>query len=677
MIEFCMPALKRKSRRGAKEDLARQAVWCGALNWSPSAPTIGTFRIERATAASRRYRPIRDVTWPSPVRAFAPYFAFRGWKPRLTLVMLERAGERTFRGIAVSPGVCHGRILVLGKPHAHVPKHSLSPEQLADELQRLEQALVNTRKELLEVQRRVSEGLGAQDASIFEAHLLVLEDQTLIDEVTRLIQTDKVNAEFAFQKVAGQYATALGAIEDDYLRERVTDLRDVTQRVLNNLIGNPEESELGKLTEAKIVISYDLTPSATAVMDKRLVLGFATDIGSKTSHTAILARSLGIPAVVGLHDASQVLDSGQYALLDGYNGLVVINPTDQTLFEYGQLVRRYVLLEERLRDIRDQPAVTLDGQRVTLSANVEQAEDVASVQACGAEGIGLFRTEYLFIKRDLLPTEEEQYQVYRQVAMALKPMPVVIRTLDLGGDKFLSHLHLPRELNPSLGWRAIRFCLQERVIFRAQLRAILRASADGNVHLMYPMISGVEELNQANALVETYKNELRAEGLPFNDHLPIGAMIEVPSAVMAAEALAKRVHFFSIGTNDLIQYSLAVDRTNEKIAHLYEPTHPAILRLIKLTVDAAHRHGIWVGVCGELAGDPVLVPLLMGLGVDELSTAPVMVPHVKFLVRRLKMSEAKDAAEFALNCESGAEILARCQALVRQVAPGLVEGENP
>jgi phosphotransferase system enzyme I (PtsI) len=587
--------------------------------------------------------------------------------------MLERVGEQTFRGIPVSPGVCQGRILVLGKPHTHVPKRAVAEDQLTNEVQRLEQALIKTRQELLELQRRVSEGLGAEGASIFEAHLLVLEDQTLMDEVTRLIQTDKVNAEYAFQRVAEQYTNALGAIEDDYLRERVTDVRDVTQRVLNNLIGSPDESELGKLGEAKILISHDLTPSTTAGLDKRLVLGFATDIGSKTSHTAILARSLGIPAVVGLHNASEVLDSGQFALLDGYNGLVIISPTDQTLFEYGQIVRRHVSLEERLGELRDQPAVTLDGQRITLSANVEQADDVESVRACGAEGIGLFRTEYLFIKRDTLPSEEEQYQAYSRVASALKPMPVVIRTLDLGGDKFLSHLHLPRELNPSLGWRAIRFCLQEPKIFRAQLRAILRASADGNVHLMYPMISGVDELNQANALVEVCKDELRREGRLFNEHLPIGAMIEVPSAVVAAESLAKRVQFFSIGTNDLIQYSLAVDRTNEKIAHLYEPTHPAILRLIKMTVDAARRHGIWVGVCGELAGDPTLVPLLLGLGVDELSAATVVVPHVKFLIRRLKMSEARQIAETALTTESGAEILAQCQSLLSRVAPGLIE----
>ncbi|HXG49500.1 MAG TPA: phosphoenolpyruvate--protein phosphotransferase, partial [Methylomirabilota bacterium] len=419
-----------------------------------------------------------------------------------------------------------------------------------------------------------------------------------------------------------------------------------------------------------------LTPSQTATMNRKMVLGFITDIGSQTSHTAIMARSLRIPAVVGVAKASEELASGSYALLDGFNGLLVLNPTDQTLFEYGQLVRRRVTLEEKLRDTRDKPAVTLDGTPIVLSANVEQPGDTEAVIECGAEGVGLFRTEYLYINRDTLPTEEEQYQAYRQVAAALKSQPVIIRTLDLGGDKFLSHVNVPREMNPFLGWRAIRFCLQEREMFRAQLRAILRAAAEGNVKMMYPMISGVEELNQANALLEECKAELRRQGLEHNPHIEVGAMIEIPSAALAADALARRVKFFSLGTNDLIQYTLAVDRLNEKIAHLYEPTHPAILRLIKMTVDVARQHGIWVGVCGEMAGDPTFTALLLGLGVTELSAAPAMVPQVKFLLRRLKMSEAVALAGFALQCESPAGILARCRELARQVAPSLFEPMN-
>jgi phosphotransferase system enzyme I (PtsI) len=389
-----------------------------------------------------------------------------------------------------------------------------------------------------------------------------------------------------------------------------------------------------------------------------------------------MARSLRIPAVVGLQHASRELLSGSYALLDGYNGLIIINPTDQTLFEYGQLVRKQVTLEEKLREMQDRPAVSLDGVRIVLSANVEQPSDTDAVISSGAEGVGLFRTEYLFINREVLPNEEEQFVAYKQVAAALKPSPVIIRTLDLGGDKFLSHLQVPNEMNPFLGWRAIRFCLQERDIFRNQLRAVLRSSVYGNVKLMYPMISCLDELLQANALVEEYKLELKKEGIPYDDKIEIGAMIEIPSAALGAEALAKRCKFFSVGTNDLIQYSLAIDRLNEKIAHLYEPTNPAILRLIKMTVDAAHKHGIWVGVCGEMAGDPVMTPLLLGLGVDELSVAPPNIPQIKFLIRRLKLSEARELAEFALESESGAEVLARAETYARGVAPSLFDNKT-
>ena len=589
-----------------------------------------------------------------------------------------RTGERIFRGLPVSPGVCRGKILVLGKPHgdlisrAHIPD-----EDVPIELKRLEQALVDTRHQVLEVQRKLTEGLGANDAAIFDAHLLVLEDPSLIDEVTKLISQDKVTAGYAWQQVSEKYIKTLSSIGDDYLRERATDMRDVAGRVLDNLVGRETNLDLRSLKEPCIVISYDLTPSQTAQMDKKMVIGFATDIGSRTSHTAIMARSMRIPAVVGLHYATQEITSGTYALLDGYNGQIVINPTDQTLFEYGQLIKKRVTLEEKLRDTIDKPAITLDGVPILLSANVEQPSDTEAVLASGAEGVGLFRTEYLFINRDVLPTEEEQFQAYCQVADALKPSPVIIRTLDLGGDKFLSHLNVPQEMNPFLGWRAIRFCLQERAIFRVQLRAILRASVTGNIKMMYPMISGLDELLQANALVEEFKTELRTEGIPFDEHLEVGAMIEIPSAALAAESLARRVKFFSVGTNDLIQYSLAVDRLNERIAHLYEPTHPAIIRLIKMTTEAGAKHGVWTGVCGEMAGDPVLTPLLLGLGITELSAAPAAVPQVKYLIRRLKMTEARELADFALGCESATEILTRCKKLATEVAPSLFENFAP
>jgi phosphotransferase system enzyme I (PtsI) len=586
------------------------------------------------------------------------------------------SAERVYKGIPVSAGIAQGRIFVLSKAKAAVPRYEVPEAELAQQIERLHQALVLTRQQIVEVQAKVSKALNAADASIFDAHLLVLEDPTLVDSVTSLVYSQKLNVEAAFQEFADKYAETLSAIEDTYLRERAADMRDVTSRIMANLLGHPHEQVLQDLREPCIVISEDLTPSEVALLDKKIILGFATDVGSKTSHAAIMARSLQVPAVVALKDVSQRIKTGATALLDGYTGSIIVNPTDQTRFEYGQMVRRQASLEDKLREIKDLPATTLDGQSVVLSGNIEKAGDSDAVKLFGAEGVGLFRTEYLFINRDSLPTEEEQYKSYRCVAAELKPAPVIIRTLDLGGDKFLSHLQIPPEMNPFLGWRAIRFCLEEKEVFRAQLRAILRASAEGNVKIMYPMISGYGELEKANALVEEYKGELRAEKVPFDEHIEIGAMIEIPSAAVAADTLASRVKFFSLGTNDLIQYSLAVDRLNERIAHLYEPTHPAVMRLIKMTVDAAHNHGIWCGVCGEMAGDPFMTPLLLGLGVNELSVAPACLPRIKFLVRRLKMAEARELAEFALHCESGEEIMEQSEALARKVAPSLFENQN-
>src|ERR1700677_4683605 len=584
-----------------------------------------------------------------------------------------KTGQRIFKGIPVSAGICQGKIFVLHKTQTHIPRYDVPVQDLPAQVHRFEKALLETRRQILDVQNKVSKALNAHDASIFDAHLLVLEDPMLIESVNTLVYEHKINVEAAFQEFAQKYTATLSAIPDAYLRERAADMRDVTSRIMNNLLGNRQHPDLQNLREPCLLICEDLSPSEIATINRTFVLGFATEAGSKTSHTSIMARSLQIPAVVGVKDIVDKVTSGSHALLDGYNGSVVLNPTDQTLFEYGQLVRRQASIEEKLRSIQNLPAITLDGIPIVLSANIEQSGDVAAVKLFGADGVGLFRTEYLFINRDSLPTEEEQYEAYRHVAAALKPCPVIIRTLDLGGDKFLSHLQIPAEMNPFLGWRAIRFCLEERDVFRAQLRAILRASVEANVQIMYPMISCYAEVEKANSFVEQYKAELRAEGLPFDENIQIGIMIEIPAAAVAADTRARRVKFFSIGTNDLIQYALAVDRLNERIAHLYEPTHPAVLRLIKSTADAAQRQGIWCGVCGEMAGDPLLTPLLLGLGVTELSIAPPVLPQVKYLIRRLKMEDAKQLAEFALNCESGKEILERSQALAKRIAPSLLE----
>jgi len=586
----------------------------------------------------------------------------------------RKTGEKMLRGIPVSQGVSRSRVVVLDRTRIDPAKWGILESDPAGEEDRLQASLVETRRQILAVQERLREALGAKEAQIFDAHLLVLEDPMLIEEATRFIREDLVTAEFAFHEASEKYAEALGKVDDSYLSERAADIRDVAQRVLADLMGQALCIGLADLTEPCVVVAHDLTPSDTAMMDPAMVLGFVTEVGSRTSHTAILARSLRIPAVLGLGEAISELHTGESVLLDGFNGFVVIDPSEQTLFEYGQLVDRQSSIEESLEVIHDDAAETRDGHRIILSANIERAADVESVLQCGAIGVGLFRTEFLFINRSDLPGEEEQFAAYRQVTESLAPDPVIIRTLDLGGDKLLSHVNVAEEMNPFLGWRAIRLCLQEKDLFRTQLRAILRASVFGNLKIMYPMISGVEELEAANVLLDECRGQLRAEGVAFAEDVEIGVMIETPSAAMIADSLARRVKFFSIGTNDLIQYALAVDRLNEKIAHLYEPTHPGILRLIKATVDAGQAHGIWTGICGEMAGDLAAVPLLLGLGVSELSVTPSMVPRVKMLIRSIEMSEARKLAEFALDSDSPKEILARAEALAKAAVPSFFEG---
>ena len=586
----------------------------------------------------------------------------------------RKTGEKMLRGIPVSQGVSRSRVVVLDRTRIDPAKWGILESDPAGEEDRLQGSLVETRRQILAVQERLREALGAKEAQIFDAHLLVLEDPMLIEEATRLIREDLVTAEFALHEASEKYAEALGKVDDSYLSERAADIRDVAQRVLADLMGQALCTGLADLTEPCVVVAHDLTPSDTAMMDPAMVLGFATEVGSRTSHTAILARSLRIPAVLGLGEAISELHTGESVLLDGFNGFVVIDPSEQTLFEYGQLVDRQTSIEESLEVIHDDAAETRDGHRIILSANIERAADVESVLQCGAIGVGLFRTEFLFINRSDLPDEEEQFAAYRKVTESLAPDPVIIRTLDLGGDKLLSHVNVAEEMNPFLGWRAIRLCLQEKDLFRTQLRAILRASVFGNLKIMYPMISGVEELEAANVLLDECREQLRDEGVAFAEDVEIGVMIETPSAAMIADSLARRVKFFSIGTNDLIQYALAVDRLNEKIAHLYEPTHPGILRLIKATVDAGQAHGIWTGICGEMAGDLAAVPLLLGLGVSELSVTPSMVPRVKMLIRSIEMSEARKLAEFALDSDSPKEILARAEALAKAAVPSFFEG---
>jgi len=568
--------------------------------------------------------------------------------------------EIRFEGIGVSPGIAFAGIYVVRDDLDEVARYHIAPSRIADEIGRFEAGLIQTRMQILEMQERIAKSIGAKDAAIFDAHLLVVEDRTLIDEVLRKLKTDLCNVEWAFQEVATRYAETLSKIDDPYLRERALDIQDVTKRVIRNLQGKAPKAFLS-LSGPHILVAHNLTPSDTASMSRENVLGIATDLGSRTSHAAILARSLTIPAVLGLHDITAKVDTGQHLLLDGNDGLLIVNPAPQTLACYRELESRRAKVTAQLKELRETTSTTRDGCHIVLSANIELPEDVDAVAANGAEGIRLYRTEFLYLNRKTLPAEEEQYETYRSVAEQVRPNPLIIRTFDLGGDKLAEGVaDVTDELNPFLGWRAIRFCLENQDIFKTQLRAILRASAVGNIKVMFPMISGLDELRRAIAVLEECKQQLRNSRAEVAERVEVGAMIEIPSAAICASALAREVDFFSIGTNDLIQYALAVDRVNEKIAYLYEPTHPAILRLLKMVADAAHASRIWVGVCGEMAGDVALVPLLLGLGMDELSAAATLVPRVKRAVQSVAIPECRELVEDALKLNTASEILGRC-----------------
>lgn len=584
----------------------------------------------------------------------------------------EPLREVELKGIAVSPGVAVGTALLVTTEEDRLVERTITEEEIPREIARFEEALIQTRHQIHEIQQKVSTAIGQESASIFDAHLLVVDDRSFVEEVIRGLNAKRRNVEAVLTGVAERYAEALLALEDDYLRERAADVRDVTRRILRNLSGR-STSLLSRLDQPYVIVANDLAPSDTAVLNRDRVMGFATDLGSPTSHTAIMARALGIPAVVGLHDVSVRVSTGDQLLIDGHKGIMVINPSRERLELYGKIAEVRQGIQDKLAALKEQPAVTRDGYQVMLAANIEQPADVDSLMAHGAGGVGLYRTEYLYLSMKDLPTEDEQAAVYEEVVQRVAPAAATIRTLDLGGDKFLSHLKMPAEMNPFMGWRAIRFCLAQPEIFKAQLRAILRASRHGNVKLMYPMVSNVDEVLRANSFLEEAKDDLRQRGVPFDDNLEVGVMIEVPSAAITADLIAPHVDFFSLGTNDLVQYTLAVDRVNERVAYLYEPTHPAIIKLIKNTIDIGHQHGIWVGICGEMAANPVMAPLLIGLGIDEFSMSPSAVPLVKHVVRSLKFPQAEELAKTALPSSSATEVQNLCRQLIEKVAPEILE----
>ena len=574
--------------------------------------------------------------------------------------------ELTVQGIAASQGIAYGQIFVYIQSDVEVPIYEVEPERRLEEVSRFDRALVSTRQQIAKIQGEVEKNLGAQEALIFDAHLMALEDPALIGETIRVFESTGQNIETCFNQVSQRYIQAFAKFEDEYLRERASDIRDVAQRVLQNLLGQAENS-LSRLADKRIVVANDVSPSDSASIDRSAAIALVTDSGSKTSHAVIVARSMKMPAVVGVRNLTKRAHNGDWAIVDGYDGVVILNPSETTLFRYGKIQEKKKSFEARLMEANRELAVTLDGVAVSLMANIEKVEEVAQVKAYAAEGVGLYRTEYLFLNSARIPTEQEQFLAYRAVAQAIAPQPVVIRTLDLGGDKPMegSPDLFPKENNPFMGFRAIRFCLENLEIFKDQLRAILRASACGNVRIMYPMISGSEEMVRANAVLTECMAELKSRDIAFDDKLQVGAMIEIPSAAMTADILAKECGFFSVGTNDLIQYLLAIDRGNERIAHLYEPTHPAVVRTLKYIVDEAHKRGVTVSVCGEMAGDPVFAPLLLGLGVDALSMSPAWLPSVKYMVRAMTMADARALAAEALTLASPKEIYARCDAFYR------------
>jgi len=575
--------------------------------------------------------------------------------------------EITVPGISASQGIAYGQIFVFIQSDVEVPNYQVDADKRVAEVARFEKALVATRQQISKIKNEVEKNLGPEEAMIFDAHLLVLEDQALIGETIREFETSGRNIETCFNQISSRYIQAFSEIDDEYLRERAGDIRDVAQRVLQNLLGQAENS-LSKLADKRIVVATDISPSDSASIDRGQALALVTDSGSRTSHAVIVARSMKVPAVVGVRDLTTRVHNGDWAIVDGYDGIVILNPSETTLFRYGKIQEQKKTFESRLLKANDQPAVTLDGAKVSLMANIERVDELPMVNEYKAQGVGLYRTEYLFLNSARLPTEQEQFIAYQTVVKALAPHPVIIRTLDIGGDKpMMGHPHLfPKEDNPFMGFRAIRFCLVHTDIFKDQLRAILLASAYGKVQLMYPMISGAEELAKANVVLEECKAELRARGAAFDEKLDVGAMIEIPSAAATVDLLAKQCAFFSIGTNDLIQYLLAIDRVNDRIAHLYEPTHPAVIRTLKQVVDEAHKRGVPVSVCGEMAGDPIFTPLLLGLGVDGLSMSPAWLPSVKYLVRAMTMADAKALAAKALEMSSPKEIYAMCDAFYRE-----------
>jgi len=577
------------------------------------------------------------------------------------------------KGIAASPGIAVGKAYILEKEEYCILEYKIKKEEVERELERFEVAVESSKKDLGKIKKRVEEELGEKEAYIFQAHLYILEDPLFVQDITKRIRRQRLNAEAAVRRTLKVFEAKFASARAEFIRRRFGDVEDVGEHILRNLLKRPTLS-LSHLEEKIIVVADDLAPSDTASMQKSNILGFATNVGGRTSHTAIMARSMEIPAVVGLGSITSKVQPGSVVILDGNRGRVIVNPTSRQLANYRTEKERFISHRKELEILRSLPPQTLDGREVGLAANIAGPEEVDLAVREGAEGIGLYRTEYLYMNRSTLPSEDEQMEAYKKVLEKAAPSSVIIRTLDLGGDKFLSHFPVPAEINPFMGWRAIRLCLERVDIFETQLRAILRASRFGNGKIMYPMISGVEEVRKVRRILTGIKEKLKREGTPFAENVETGVMIEIPSAAIIADLLAKEVDFFSLGTNDLIQYSLAVDRVNEKVAYLYQPLHPTILRLIDNVVKCAHRENIWVGVCGEMASDPLCVLILLGLGVDEFSVAPTSLLEIKKIIRNTNWEEVQGIAAKLLKSKTSPEAKRFAERRLSQRIKRIVQG---
>ena len=558
-------------------------------------------------------------------------------------------------GIPASPGIVFGKALVLKEEKIVLDTQKIKDSQIENEIARFYAGRDAAVEQLNSIKDRAYQSLGEEKAAIFEGHLMILEDEELEEEIIDYLRSNHVNAAVAANVVIDQQVAMLSEIDDEYLKERAGDIRDIGNRLIKNILGM-HIVDLGEINEEAILVAYDLTPSETAQLNLDKVLGFVTDIGGRTSHTSIMARSLELPAIVGTNNVTEKVKTGDFLILDALNNAVYVNPSRQEIQRLKTLQDKLAEEKAELAKLKDLPALTLDGHQVDVVANIGTIRDVEGAERNGAEGVGLYRTEFLFMDRDQLPSEEEQFIAYKEVVEAMNGNLVVLRTMDIGGDKELPYLNLPKEMNPFLGWRAIRIALDRREILNAQLRAVLRASAYGRLAVMFPMIISVEEIRELKSVIEELKVELRNEGKAFDEDIQVGVMVETPSAAVNAKFLAKEVDFFSIGTNDLTQYTLAVDRGNELISHLYNPMSPSVLNLIKQVIDASHAEGKWTGMCGELAGDERATILLLGMGLDEFSMSAISVPRIKKLIRNVNYQDAKLLAEKALQQPTAAEI---------------------